>query len=282
MSVSDEVNGSGAHIVGFLMFSKVNTEVYNFADDNCLNLSFGLLPDDRPSGFMFSDLDLLQHFADMFSIPLANCEIEKKQVLEELQQKVLCESASIALGGDTIIIVLRKIFNCIARAIPHEGWMAFVVTADHTELLLLQSSDPKLARGSIRMPLGYGVEGNCALNAEVINIQNIYDDENDYGIVFSKIETKSSSMMCVPVVGPSGTTMVLTLLGKIDIIGDDPYFNEREEELMIDFAECLSLSVSHAKRVFEIRERTATRSKNTNISGSNSIDHELRFTEMLL
>jgi GAF domain-containing protein len=129
---------------------------------------------------------------------------------EEAQLLRMVESLVLEINPRSVI---KRIIEIANQMIQAERLTLLIVDGPRRELLITNSGDAE----GMRVPMSRGIAGYVAQTGQKVNTPNAYNDPRFDASMDSKMNFKTGSVLCIPVVGSHGQTVaVLQAINKRD------------------------------------------------------------------
>jgi diguanylate cyclase (GGDEF)-like protein len=179
----------------------------------------------------------------------------------------LARMLALVLSEPVLDDVVRRIAEALSELVPADDLVLWQLAGDELSPLLTRGRNAESMR-SLRLPLGVGIIGLCALTGKPIRSNDAHLDPRRHRL--PGIDAAPRALICVPLRARE------TLLGALSLYryGSVRGFSLKEFELVAHFAEVAAIAIANA-RSRSLLEQLATTDELTGIANRRRFHEEL-------
>ncbi|KAJ3048390.1 cGMP-specific 3',5'-cyclic phosphodiesterase, partial [Rhizophlyctis rosea] len=199
--------------------------------------------------------------AEKIAMKLAahNAKLLERSALETKKTKVLLQIAESLYGDHTVNTLGQKVIEHAQELTNAETASLFILDEEKNELY--PAVIDAAAQGKkFTIPLGKGISGHVAQTGEVINLRDAYEDPRFFPDIDLQSDSKTQSILSVPIPGPSKKFLgVANLINKRAITPDSSRkiiaFDEEDVAIFRAFSVFCGLSLHKTLMLNQINKQ---------------------------
>jgi len=161
-----------------------------------------------------------------------------------MQQRIetVFQTADAETAALDMVDIVAVFVDETRRLLKADRSSVFLVNKATSEINTTKRSGDEGERVMIRLPIGQGIAGECALTGEEILITNAYEDDRFDSSIDKNSGYKTDNLLCMPITGSTGE-----VLGVVQMINKQGGFTIADSDLLRSLVAKATLAIEKAQ-----------------------------------